>query len=100
MMDPSMMGGAPPGAPPMGGGGPPPELMALLQGGGQPQQTSQDPLPHLQQAIQHLHDLVAILPDPKHTQVATQALLALTRVQSELMQPAGAPPGAQGGYGG
>lgn len=44
-------------------------------------------LPQLQDAIQAVHQAISALPDPMHTQMASQALAILTRVQRELMQP-------------
>jgi hypothetical protein len=84
------MGGGPPGtlAPPdpSMAGGPPPDA-----GGGAPP----NPLDALQQVLQDLHALIAILPDPAHTRIASQCLTALAGIQKDLMQPAG--PGGGGG---
>lgn len=49
------------------------------------------PLQAVQDAIQGLHDLMAVLPDAKHTQAVGKALMALLPVQQEIMgaqQPA------------
>lgn len=68
------MAGHPPGGP--GPGGPPPG----------PPDAGADPLHELQDVIQGLHRLIATLPDPQATQVASQCLAALTRVQAQMMQ--------------
>jgi hypothetical protein len=44
-----------------------------------------DQLGALQDVIQDLHTLVSILTDPQATQVASQCLTALTRVQATMM---------------
>jgi hypothetical protein len=90
-----------PPAPP-GGGAPPPagmqDLMAALQGGqggqgGPGGGQGPDPLQTLQDVIQLLPGLMAVLPDPRDTQDVAQALLIMTRIQSRLM--AGAAGGPQ-----
>jgi len=48
-----------------------------------------DELAALQQVIQDLHELITVLSDPQATQVASQCLAALTRVQSTMMQGQG-----------
>lgn len=45
-----------------------------------------DELAALQQVIQDLHELISVLSDPQATQVASQCLAQLTRVQSTMMQ--------------
>ena len=81
------MGGAPPDAGPAGP--PPPNVGA-----------GDDPLAALQQVIQDLHSLIAVLDDPSHTKIASQCLTALTGIQRDLMQPTGGGPGGPGGGGG
>ena len=71
--------------PPQGGPGGPPEPSA---------QNMPDPLQATQEVIQDLHTLIGVLPDPNHTQIATQCLFNLTKIQRELMT------GAQQGGGG
>jgi len=46
----------------------------------------------LQEAIQALHELMTVLPDPKDTNVVAQCLRALTGIQQEMMvnRPQGA----------
>ena len=68
--------------------------MAALQGGGQPDQP-QDPLAYLQECIQGIHQLIGELPDAAHTQMATQALAILVKIQRDLMQTQGQPGLAQ-----
>jgi hypothetical protein len=67
-------------------------LAQLLGGGGAPQEgpppeapPQQGPLDYLQECIQGIHQLVSELPDPGHTQMATQALAILTKIQRDLM---------------
>ena len=45
-----------------------------------------DQLAALQEVIQDLHTLVSILTDPQATQVASQCLTALTKIQNTMMQ--------------
>jgi len=63
----------------------------------------------VQAAIQALHDLMGLLPDPKDTQIVAKCLQALTGIQQEMMttRPQGAAQalvsqltGGQGGGGG
>lgn len=65
-------------------------LAALLGGGQDPQDQSEtdskDPVQALQQAIQDVHELMALMPDAKHTQQIGQCLNGLLAVQSELSQ--------------
>ena len=63
----------------------PPDPNAGGGGGGGPP----NPLDALQQVLQDLHALIAILPDPAHTRIASQCLTALAGIQKDLMQPAG-----------
>lgn len=77
-------GGPPPGGPgpsdPGYGPGPPPGP------GDHPQQAgAPDPLMAVKSSIQDVHSLIATLPDPTHTQLATQALQALLKIQRDLM---------------
>ena len=64
-------------------------LMQQLQGspdqGGGESYGGGDPLESLQQCIQDLHGLIATMPDAAHTQMVTQALGILTKIQSDLM---------------
>jgi hypothetical protein len=56
------------------------------------------PLEALQQVLQDLHQLVALLPDPNHTKIASQCLTALAGIQRDLMsqqQQQGQAPQAQ-----
>lgn len=53
-------------------------------------QDPSDPLAALQDAIQDLHNLMTVLPDPKDTAVVAQCLTALTRIQQDMMQNRGA----------
>jgi type VI protein secretion system component VasF len=46
----------------------------------------------LQAAIEMLHQLMTVMPDPKHTQVVAKCLQALTQVQQELMTQGGGSP--------
>lgn len=62
-------------------------LAALL--GGNDQQTPYsggDPVQALQSCIQDLHQLMAVMPDAKHTQMINQALAPLLAIQAELTQ--------------
>jgi len=78
------------------------DIAALLQGQGpaQPDQPP-DPLQTLQECIQAVHSLLTALPDAAHTQMATQALAILTKIQRDLMAegqgPAGMAQRLQGG---
>jgi hypothetical protein len=49
-------------------------------------------LEELQEAIQAIHQLMTVLPDPRDTAIVAQCLKALTGIQQEMMQtrPAGA----------
>lgn len=49
-------------------------------------------LEELQEAIQAIHELMTVLPDPKDTAVVAQCLRALTGIQQDMMtnRPAGA----------
>jgi hypothetical protein len=44
-----------------------------------------DELAALQEVIQDLHELITVLSDPQATQVASQCLAALTRIQQQMM---------------
>lgn len=76
-----------------------PQLAALMQQLQAPDQGSDqggdygggDPLQALQQCMQDLHGLIATMPDANHTQMVTQALGILAKIQSDLM------PSKQGG---
>ena len=62
-------------------------LAALL--GGNDQQSGYsggDPVGSLQNCIQDLHQLMAVMPDAKHTQMINQALAPLLAIQAELSQ--------------
>lgn len=90
---------APPGGP---AGADPSALLALLAGGAgaggpaglpgppPPDQAapdaSGDPLAALQSVIQDLHALIAVLPGGQDTQVASQCLAQLTKMQAGMMQ--------------
>ena len=43
-------------------------------------------LEELQEAIQAIHELMTVLPDPKDTAVVAQCLRALTGIQQDMMQ--------------
>lgn len=61
-------------------------LAAHSQGGGdQPDQPGQDPLQVLQEVLNDVHRLIAVLPDPQDTQDAIQAMRVLAGVQTRLM---------------
>jgi len=78
------------------GGGPQlPPLPAGLQDSGGPSPYPKDPLEAVQTCINDLHSALPHLPDAQDTQDMTQALLILSRIQSRLMAPKGAPGGAQ-----
>lgn len=58
-----------------------------MGGGGQDQQASgSDVMSELQEAIQCLHELMAMMPDAKHTQMINQSMAPLLAIQSELSQ--------------
>lgn len=89
-MDPQMLaaifGGAGPGQPPPGG--------EEEGAGGLPK----DPLDASQQVIQDLYSLISVLPDANHTQMATQALGILTKIQKDLMSDSGQGAASGPGY--
>lgn len=64
-----------------------PSLLAAQGQGGQtePDQGGQDPLQVLQEVLNDVHRLIAVLPDPQDTQDAVQALRVLAGVQTRLM---------------
>lgn len=65
--------------PDQGQGAPPPDASGGGGGGGG------DPLSAVQQCIQDIHGLAAIVKDPNDTQAVVQALGILTKVQSNMM---------------
>lgn len=88
------------------GGAPPPGLAALLAGagGGQPPDNEQaEPatqdggLGALQEIIEDFPALLAAMPDPKHVDMAVQAMRILTTIQRDLMGAQGGPAAQQGG---
>lgn len=90
MINPEMMAavlqhaaGAAGGPQAVGPGRPPPDTDST----GKP-----TPLSATQDCIQDLHELLTLLPDPVHTQMATQALQILTKIQSDIMRPKGGGP--------
>lgn len=78
-------GGLPPGAM---GGAPPPDA-----GPEQP-----DPLEALQQVIEDTHRLIAVLPDPKHTKIASTCLTNFAGIQADLMGQSGGGGGQSASY--
>lgn len=72
--------GGPPGGPDQGYGPPQPPGDSPDRAGG-----PRDPLEATKATIQDVHSLIATLPDPAHTQMATQALAILTKIQRDLM---------------
>jgi hypothetical protein len=63
-------------------------LAALLggAGAGDAQDAQPDPLAALQNCIQDLHGLMAVMPDAQHTALIHQAMAPLLKIQSELSQ--------------
>lgn len=75
------------------GGGVAPQDIGAILGGAQPEQhPGPDPLGKLQDAIHSVAEAVAAPPDPQDTQEATACLLALTKIQTRLMQGGGGAP--------
>lgn len=90
----------------MGPGAPPPGLAALLagagQGGGGPEEQQEGSvqdggLSALQEMIEDFPALLAALPDPKHVDLAVQAMRILTTIQRDLMGAQGGSAAQQGG---
>src|SRR5512143_86453 len=73
MAGPSDYGGDPTAGPPPGPGDQPDQAGAP------------DPLEATKSVIQDLHSLIAVLPDPMHTQVATRAMSMVMSIQKDLM---------------
>ena len=87
------------GPPPEGPGqGIPPELLAQLgMGGGEEAEAPPDPLQTLQEVIQMIPSVMAVLPDAKDTQDMAKCLMILTGIQTRMMS--GQQSGPQGpGY--
>jgi hypothetical protein len=76
-------GAAPPGTTTDQGSLPPDQQAAPLPPGGQ---SDLDPQEALGIAIDTLHDLLTVIPDPKIVQMVTQALLLLTKAQTMMSE--------------
>jgi len=82
-------GAAPPGTAPDQGPTSSPPGQAQAAPLPPPGQAQLDPQEALGIAIDTLHDLLTVIPDPKIVQMVTQALLLLTRAQTAMSQQGG-----------